>query len=119
MEMVEGMKDEPGFGKAKPGPGRPRKWVTARRRQDEVSFGAPLDLPALRNAPVNESGVVLAFGTFAERLGFQIEAVRTAFPDCVAKQRVGPDEWQNVLIEFEYESRNFRDHRHDPEGCDA
>jgi hypothetical protein len=31
---------------------------------------------------------------------------------------VGPDAWQGVNIEFEYESRNFRVHGHPPEGCD-
>ena len=96
-----------------------RKWVTARRRHDRVSFGAPLDVPGLRNEPVNEGGVIFVFGLLAERLGFHVEAVRAAFPDCIAKRRVGTTEWQNVRIEFEYESRNFRDHRHDPEGCDV
>jgi hypothetical protein len=44
----------------------------------------------------------------------------------MAKRRVGrysidsvrAEEWQNVRIEFEYESRNFRDHGHEAEECD-
>jgi hypothetical protein len=38
--------------------------------------------------------------------------VHSGFPDCEAIRRVAPDRWQRVLIEFEYESRNFRDHGH-------
>jgi len=47
-----------------------------------------------------------------------VEALRGAFPDCEARRRVGPGIWQTVRIEFEYESRNFRDHGHAAEGCD-
>jgi hypothetical protein len=31
---------------------------------------------------------------------------------------VEPGRWQDVRIEFEYESRHFRSHRHDPRRCD-
>jgi hypothetical protein len=27
--------------------------------------------------------------------------------------------WQRVRIEFEYQSRNFRQHGHDPDQCDV
>ncbi len=96
-----------------------RKWTTARRRrQSAVSFGEPLPLPELRNAPTSENGVIYLFGVLAGRLGFSVETVRTAFPDCIAKRRVGLDDWQNVRIEFEYQSRSFPIHGHNPEGCD-
>ena len=77
-----------------------------------------MEFAGMRNAPINEAGVVLLFGMLAERLGFYVESARAAFPDCEAKRRLGPGEWQTVRIEFEYESRNFRVHRHDVEGCD-
>ena len=80
--------------------------------------GAPLGTGGLRCAPTNESGVVFLFGVMAERLGFEVEGFQASFPDCEAKRRVGPEAWQNVKIEFEYESRNFRDHGHAAEGCD-
>jgi hypothetical protein len=67
---------------------------------------------------MNENGVILVFGLVAERLGFHVRAVRLAFPDCFAMRRVGTTAWQEVRIEFEYESRNFRDHGHPPGGCD-
>jgi len=61
---------------------------------------------------------MVLFGLVAERLGFIIEAVQAGFPDCQAKRETAIGSWQNVNIEFEFESRNFRDHGHAPEGCD-
>jgi hypothetical protein len=55
----------------------------------------------------------------AKELGYMVEAVQTGFPDCEAKRQVGPNNWQRVRIEFEFESRNFRDHGHCLEGCDV
>jgi hypothetical protein len=78
-----------------------------------------MDVPGLRNAPTNENGVILVFGMLAERLGFHIQAVKTGFPDCEAMRRVGSSEWQTVMIEFEYESRNFFTHGHPVDGCDV
>ncbi len=80
--------------------------------------GAPLGWRALLHEPVNELGVVLAFGMMAEALGYAVEGVGAAFPDCLAKRRVAPDRWEGVRIEFEFRSRNFRDHGHDPAKCD-
>jgi hypothetical protein len=89
-----------------------------RRMLDRPTYGEPLDFEAMRHEPVNECGVIFLFAMMAGRLGFLVEALRPNFPDCEAKRRLGPREWQRVRIEFEYESRNFRDHAHDPEGCD-
>lgn len=85
---------------------------------DRPFYGNPTNFDALRHEPVNEQGVVLLFGMLAKELGFLVEAVQTGFPDCEAKRRAGPDRWQRVRIEFEFESRNFRDHRHPLHGCD-
>jgi hypothetical protein len=92
----------------------PPRWASKGGRPcgDLVAFRA------LARAPVNEGGVVLAFGMVADELGFSINTVGTAFPDCAAKRRVGAGRWEEVRIEFEYRSRNFRDHAHDPAGCD-
>ncbi len=81
--------------------------------------GPPIDFEGLRHAPTNEAGVVFLFGHMSRRLGFLVEALQTGYPDCEAKRLVGPDEWQTVRIEFEYESKNFHTHRHDPAGCDV
>jgi len=80
--------------------------------------GDPIGFRALAHAPVNEQGVILAFGAIAHDLGYAVEAVAAAFPDCFAKRRVGEGRWESVRIEFEFRSRNFRDHGHEPSGCD-
>ena len=82
-------------------------------------YGNPMDFRGLRHEPLNEQGVVFLFGILAKQLGFIVEAVQKGFPDCEAKRRIGPDRWQRVRIEFEYESRNFHEHGHPVDGCDV
>lgn len=81
-------------------------------------LGAPLGLKGLRYEPVNELGVVFLFGMLAHRLGFEVEALQAGFPDCMANLEVEPGRRQQVNVEFEFESRKFREHRHDPNLCD-
>jgi Homing endonuclease associated repeat len=87
--------------------------------KDRATYGNPTDFRGLRHEPVNEQGVVLLFGMLAKELGYVIEAVQTGFPDCEAKRQIAPERWQRVDIEFEFESRNFRDHGHPASGCDV
>jgi hypothetical protein len=96
------------------------QWKTTRRRRlaNRAICGEPLNFESMRHEPVNESGVVVLFAMAASRMGFLIEAMNPNFPDCEARRRLAPGRWQSIRIEFEYESRNFRDHAHDPEGCD-
>ena len=82
------------------------------------TYGRPMDFRGLRHEPVNEQGVVLLFGMVAKELGYTVEAVQYGFPDCEAKRQIAPQRWQRVQIEFEFESRNFRDHGHSLTGCD-
>lgn len=82
------------------------------------TYGNPLRFRGLRHEPTNEQGVVFLFGTVAYEMGYLVEAVQEGFPDCEAKRKIGPGKWQRVRIEFEYESRSFRDHGHPPDGCD-
>ena len=69
--------------------------------------------------PTNENGVIYLFGSLALQLGFVVMKVQTEFPDCEAFRHIGDNRWQHVRIEFEYESRNFLKHMHDPKGCDV
>lgn len=89
------------------------------KREDRPTYGNPIDFRGLRHEPVNEGGVVFLFGMVAKELGYSVEAIQAEFPDCEAKRQVGPGRWQRVRIEFEFESRNFRDHGHRPDGCDV
>ncbi len=87
--------------------------------QDRPTYGNPMDFRGLRHEPVNEQGVVFLFGMLAKELGYLVEAIQRGFPDCEAKRQIGPERWQCAHIEFEFESRNFRDHGHPARGCDV
>jgi len=82
------------------------------------TYRDPIDFRGLRHVPVNEGGVIFLFGMVARELGYLVEAVQVGFPDCEAKRQIAAGQWQRVRIEFEFESRNFRDHGHLTEGCD-
>jgi hypothetical protein len=98
--------------------------MRGRRSQKEIVFrdrpiyGRPLTLPELAYEPVNEAGVVFAFGMVARRLGFCVHRLQAEFPDCEAMREVARGQWQKVRIEFEFESKNFLKHGHNPKGCD-
>ena len=87
--------------------------------KDRAVMGAPFDGSGMTNAPMNELGVVFLFGMVAAELGFQVESLQGKFPDCEAKREVVKGKWQRSRIEFEYESKNFHLHGHDPKGCDV
>jgi hypothetical protein len=80
-------------------------------------FGPPMHAP-LMCAPINEQGVLFAFGSVARELGFAMLQVQTAFPDCIGLRHIGGGRWRWVKIELEYESRNFLTHMHSSAGCD-
>jgi hypothetical protein len=82
-------------------------------------YGRPLTPPGLAHEPVNEMGVVYLFGMLSERLGFVVTRIQSEFPDCEAFREAAPGRWQRVWIEFEFESRNFLLHKHDPKKCDV
>jgi len=111
------LKQEQGSKNAPASPILPRKTRHMPLR-DRATYGNPTHFRGLRHEPVNEQGVVLLFGMLAKELGYVIEAVQTGFPDCEAKRQIAPERWQRVDIEFEFESRNFRDHGHPASGCD-
>jgi hypothetical protein len=85
--------------------------------------GRPVYGPLLRpfpamHGPTEEQGVIYLFGTMAERLGYVVLHIQKRFPDCEALRQVDEDMWQRVIIEFEYESRNFLKHMHELDKCD-
>ena len=96
----------------------PPREVCRTRLKGRATYGNPTNFLGLRYEPVNEQGVVLLFGMLAKELGYIVEVVQKKFPDCEAMRLVGHERWQRVLIEFEFESRNFRDHGHPLTGCD-
>jgi len=84
-----------------------------------ITYGEPIDFEYFRNAPVNEAGVVFLFGCLAPHLGYIVEAIQTNFPDCEAKRKDPDNRLRRVRIEFEFESKNFLLHKHDPAACDV
>ncbi|HET9839728.1 MAG TPA: hypothetical protein VFR84_15990 [Candidatus Angelobacter sp.] len=94
--------------------------ANGRLRKDRPVMGPPFSRHPLTNAPVNEMGVVFLFALVAWDLGFQVESLWTrGEPDGRAKRQVAPGKWQDVGLEFEYESKNFLRHGHDPKKCDV
>ncbi len=93
------------------------------QKKPRVMMDRPVYGPLIRpcpmiHGPINENGVLYLFGTVSDRLGFVVTLIQGAFPDCYAMRLVDVDRWQPVRIEFEYESRNFLRHLHDPSQCD-
>ena len=85
--------------------------------EDEYLYGTPLTLAPMTYAPTCENGVMFLFGALARELGFAVERIQPGFPDCVALREVRPGVWRRVKIELEQESRNFRQHGHEQDGC--
>lgn len=89
-------------------------------RLGKITYGPYLNFRGLQHAPINEQGVVFLFGMICRELGFVVESVQTGFPDCEAKRCVDKksNKLERVRIEFEYESKNFKGHGHNPQLCD-
>lgn len=105
------------FERRKPDNKRPPRWPAAGQRQ----FGEVLNFRGLQHAPINEQGVIFLFGIVAHDLGYLVESINIGFPDCEAKRLVRRSDtrWERVRVEFEFQSRNFRDHGHAPDGCEV
>ncbi|MGB9588688.1 MAG: hypothetical protein ACPL7O_10970, partial [Armatimonadota bacterium] len=80
--------------------------------RNEVLEGAPM-----RYAPSNELGVVFLFAHLASKWRLRVDAVRSVFPDCIAYQKAQGRE-KRIRIEFEFNSKNFKIHRHNARRCD-
>ena len=115
---------DPGANKERAWPEQSATTSNAKRQtrqklsKDRATYGNPIHLQGFRNEPVNEHGVMVLFGMLAKDIGFEIEAVQKEFPDCEARRQIVPGRWQRVSIEFEFESKNFREHGHPENGCD-
>ena len=94
-----------------------RGW--SEKLENRTIYGEPINFRGLRHEPVNEQGVVFLFGMVAKDIGYLVEAIQGSYPDCEAKRQISRGKWQPVQIEFEYESKNFMEHGHDPKKCDV
>jgi hypothetical protein len=92
--------------------------ANARCKKERPIYGTPLTPSTLVYAPTNEMGVVYLFGIMSGPLGMVVTRLQPEFPDCEAMREVESGRWQRLIVEFEYESRNFLIHKHDPDECD-
>lgn len=81
-------------------------------------YGDPIEFRGVRHAPVDVGGVIFLFGMVARELGFNVEAMSSGFPRCEAKRQVAAGKWARLRIDFELESRQFRDAGRNPAACD-
>lgn len=86
--------------------------------EDDSIVGDLINFRGLVYAPLNENGVVFLFGKVMEDLNMYIEEIKPGFPDCIARRFVGKG-WKRIRIEFEFKSKNFQNHKHNPNGCDV
>jgi hypothetical protein len=91
--------------------------LTLREVDLDVLYAEPMHMDPMAMVPENELGVVFLFGVMARELGFVVIKLKAGFPDCEAFRRLPNGKWQRVKIEFEYQSKNFLLHKHDPSGC--
>lgn len=82
-------------------------------------FGDKINFKSLACAPVNELGVVYLFGVLHDTFDFKIESIQSGYPDCIARRKVAKNRWEEVRIEFEYDSKSFLVHRHNPDVVDV
>lgn len=74
--------------------------------------GKLINFRGLVYAPVEENGVIFLFSKLNTDLNLNIETIRKGFPDCIAKRYIGKGQWEEVLIEFEFRSSDFKRHGH-------
>ena len=79
--------------------------------------GDPINFEGLIYGPLNENGVIFLFSKIHEQLGIKIEAVQASFPDAKGRRKTSKG-WEDIWIEFEYKSSQFKVHKHDPNECD-
>jgi hypothetical protein len=89
--------------------------MTNRRKR---VFGDKISFKSLSCAPVNELGVVYLFGVLHDTFDLKIESIQAGFPDCVARRKIKNNRWEEIRIEFEFDSKSFKAHGHDPNGAD-
>jgi len=79
--------------------------------------GDPINFEGLIYGPLNENGVIFLFSKIHDKLGINIEAIQATYPDAKGRRKTSKG-WEDIWIEFEYKSSQFKVHKHDPKECD-
>jgi len=93
------------------------KGVTVARKNRRI-YGQKINFKSLSCAPSNELGVVYLFGVLHDAFDFKIESIQAGYPDCLSRRQISSDKWEELRIEFEYKSKAFVQHKHDPDKVD-
>jgi len=93
------------------------KVLSASERKRSI-VGDPINFEGLIYGPLNENGVIFLFSKIHDKLGINIEAIQPGFPDAKGRRKIGKG-WEDIWIEFEFKSSQFKVHGHDPKECDA
>lgn len=80
--------------------------------------GDPINFEGLIYGPLNENGVIFLFSKIHDKLGINIEAIQPSFPDAKGRRKARKG-WEDIWVEFEYKSSQFKIHNHDPKECDV
>jgi hypothetical protein len=92
--------------------------VASDKSKIEDLVGDPINFRGMVYAPMNEAGVILLFSKVMNDLGIFYESTPSAgFPDMIGRRRTSKG-LEKVFVEFEYKSKNFLTHKHDPKICD-
>lgn len=92
------------------------KFLPVSERKRSI-VGDPVNFEGLIYGPLNENGVIFLFSKIHDKLGINIEAIQVSFPDAKGRRRTSKG-WEDVWIEFEFKSSQFKAHNHDPKECD-
>ena len=93
------------------------KALPANERKRSI-VGDPINFEGLIYGPLNENGVIFLFSKIHDKLGINIEAIQPGFPDAKGRRKIRKG-WEDIWIEFEFKSSQFKVHGHDPKDCDA
>jgi hypothetical protein len=96
---------------------REKEEIISKKRRSIV--GEPINFEGLIYGPLNENGVIFLFSKLHDKLGINIEAIQASYPDAKGRRKIGKGKgWEDIWIEFEYKSSQFKAHKHDPKECD-
>ena len=88
--------------------------MAKKKTRSDVSRSRKVAGVQLDFVPENEQGVVFLFSQLAKRFGVRVKKIQREFPDCIAEDC----DRNEIRIEFEYKSRNFKTHKHSAKKCD-
>jgi hypothetical protein len=83
----------------------------------EDLVGDPINFRGMVYAPMNEAGVILLFSKIMDDLGIFYESSPSKGIDMIGRMRTEKG-LKRIFIEFEFNSKNFVTHKHDPKLCD-